>query len=286
MNRDLYERTADAGAREEDFGSRVRIDDVPFDRLTMDEAVARIVAMAKLRDRPRHVCTANLDHLVLMSRDADFAAAYADSDLIIADGAPIVWLSKAFADGGAAPLPERVAGSDLFWEVARASSETGIRIFLLGGMPGAASEAAERLRQRHPGAQICGTYCPPFETFGTREEQERIARILHDAAPDVLMVALGAPKQEKWIHANKVRLGVPVSIGVGGSFEMAAGHVKRAPLWVQGVGLEWFFRFAQQPSRLFKRYFVDDLPYLVRLVARETVKRARERRARVRGRDR
>jgi N-acetylglucosaminyldiphosphoundecaprenol N-acetyl-beta-D-mannosaminyltransferase len=255
--------------------SRVRVDDVAFDKVTMRETVSRIVAMARKRDRARYVCTGNLDHLVIVSRDEAFKQAYDNADLVVADGAPIVWLSKLAATDEQAILPERVAGSDLFWELAKASSETGIRLFFLGGMSGAAARAAQIAEKRYPGAKIVGTYCPPFETFNTPEEQRRIRDVVRSARPDVLLVAFGAPKQEKWIAANKHKLMVPVSIGVGGSFEMAAGLVRRAPVWLQRVGFEWFFRFAQEPSRLFRRYFIDDLPYLVGAAARALLHRIR-----------
>lgn len=246
--------------------SRVRIDDVLFDKVTMREAVRKIVALAQRRDRPRYVCTGNLDHLVLLAEDEEFHRAYDEADLVVADGAPIVWLSHVMP--GAAPLPERVAGSDLFWQLAKVSAETNLRLFFLGGVPGSAARAADAAERRYPGANVVGTYCPPFETFDTEAEQERIRAIVQSAQPDVLLVAFGAPKQEKWILANKERLGVPVSIGVGGSFEMAAGIKRRAPAWLGRLGLEWLYRFGQEPTRLFDRYFRRDLPYLARVALR------------------
>jgi N-acetylglucosaminyldiphosphoundecaprenol N-acetyl-beta-D-mannosaminyltransferase len=248
------------------LSARVPVDDLNFDRVTMKDAVRRIARMAKRHDRPRHVCTGNLDHLVIAERDREFRDAYRRADLVVADGAPVVWLSRLASR--APGLPERVCGSDLVWELARLSSETGLSIFLLGGMPGAAERAAEVLEQRYPRARIAGTYCPPFETFDTAEEQQRIRQVVRRSAPDILLVAFGAPKQEKWIAANKDRLGVPVTIGVGGSFEMVAEIRPRAPRWVQRSGLEWLYRFMQEPRRLFQRYFVDDLPYLAGAVAR------------------
>lgn len=234
----------------------------------MGQAVRRIVRMAKRRDRPRYVCTGNLDHLVIADRDPEFRDAYANADLVVADGAPVVWLSKLSAHAAEAPLPERVAGSDLFWQIAKASGETKLRIFLLGGVEGAAEQAVVEIEKRYPKARIAGTYCPPFASFHTDEEQAKIKKVVRAARPDILLVAFGAPKQEKWIAKNKDALRVPVSIGVGGSFEMAAGYLERAPLWVQNIGMEWFYRFAQQPKRLFQRYFVDDLPYLARATVR------------------
>jgi N-acetylglucosaminyldiphosphoundecaprenol N-acetyl-beta-D-mannosaminyltransferase len=250
---------------------RIPVANVAFDDLTMPEAVGQIVQMAQKTDRPRFVCTGNLDHLVLLSRDAEFRQVYGVADLVLADGAPIIWLSRLNKDGRA--LRERVAGSDLFWEMARASASTGIRLFLLGGAPGAADAAADAVHLRYPSAQICGTYCPPIARFDDPEEQEHIRSIVRAAQPDILLVAFGAPKQEKWIAGHKDEIGVPVSIGVGGTFEMASGLVKRAPLWAQRCGLEWAFRCAQEPMRLFRRYFLQDLPFLLKLTARAMMTR-------------
>jgi N-acetylglucosaminyldiphosphoundecaprenol N-acetyl-beta-D-mannosaminyltransferase len=239
----------------------------------MSQAVRRIVRMAKRRDRARYVCTGNLDHLVIADRDPEFRDAYRNADLVVADGAPVVWLSKLAAHAAEKILPERVAGSDLVWELAKASAKTKLRLFLLGGVEGAAEQAAIEMKNRFPHVRIAGTYCPPFATFATDEEQAKIKAVVRAARPDILLVAFGAPKQEKWIVKNKDALGVPVSIGVGGSFEMAAGYVERAPVWVQRLGMEWFYRFAQQPKRLFRRYFVDDLPYLAGATVRAVERR-------------
>lgn len=254
--------------------SRVRIDGLEFDDVTMEEATKRIVELAKLRDKPRYVCTGNLDHLAIAEIDDEFRRAYQEADFVVADGAPVVWLSKL----GGTPLKERVAGSDLFWTLGRASAEEGVTLFFLGGVPGAAEAAKKELEKRWPGVNVAGIYCPPFETFATKAEQDRIAQEVKKAKPDILLVAFGAPKQEKWIAANKDRLGVPVSIGVGGSFEMAAGMLERAPVWMRTIGLEWFHRFAQEPRRLFQRYIVRDVPHLGKAAARTAMGRVRRRR--------
>lgn len=245
-------------------GPRVRVAELAFDPVTRAGAVRRIVAMARARDRARQVCTGNLDHLYLAAHDRDFRAAYEGADLVLADGAAVVWLSRL---GRGAVLPERVAGSDLFWDLTRASALEGLRLFFLGGAPGSAVRAAIAAERRHPGACIVGTYCPPRATFDLDEEQWRMKGIVRAASPDVLLVALGAPKQEVWIARNKEELGVPVAMGVGGSFEMAAGITHRAPEPVQRLGLEWLYRFAQEPRRLFRRYFVRDLPMFASLAA-------------------
>lgn len=236
--------------------SRAHVGGVEFDDVTMEETVATILEMVR-GGTPRLVCTGNLDHLVSLRGDPEFRAAYAAADLVLPDGMPIVWLSRL---GGNVRLRERVAGSDLFWELARVSAEQGVRLFYLGGSPGSAERAAAAARARYPAVQITGIYCPPFDTFHTPEEQQRIRERVREARPHVVLVAFGAPKQEKWVLANR-DLGVPVGIGVGGSFEMAAGVVRRAPAWMQKSGLEWLYRLGQEPGRMARRYLVRDLPY-------------------------
>lgn len=244
---------------------------VIFNNVTMEETVSLILLMVQKGDSAQHIVTGNLDHLFMLQRDASLRRIYETAALALPDGAPIVWLSRLKDRTLAAkqePLQERVTGSDLFWELARASHKTGLRLFFLGGLPSAAEAAAKVVLSRYPKAQICGAYCPPFETFATEGERAKIGNLIRDAAPDVLLVGLGAPKQEKWIMANKERLGVPVSIGVGGTFEMAAGVVRRAPRSFQKFGMEWAYRLLQDPSRLWRRYLRDDLPFLAQTAGR------------------
>ena len=236
---------------------------VRFDNVAMTEAVAAIIRMAQKSEKSCLVCTANLDHLASMHADPDFQKIYREADFVVADGMPLVWLSHL----AGTPLKERVAGSDLFWELGRASSLTGVRLFFLGGQPTSADKAAAKLCQTFPGAQIVGTYCPPFGKLSDPDEDERIRVAIEMAQPDILLVGLGSPKQEKWIAAHLGELNVPVSIGVGAAFDMAAGMVRRAPLWVQHTGFEWLFRLIQEPRRLWYRYMRRDLPYLMRLAA-------------------
>ena len=258
-----------------DVLSKVLVANVAFHNVTMEEAVARIVQMAQKTEKPRYICTGNLDHLVTLERDPEFQAIYRNADLTLADGKPVVLLSRLAATPDRPALKQRVTGSDLFWELARASEVTGLRLFFLGGAPCAADLARDAVLRRYPGAQVCGTYCPPLESFATLEEQTYIREAVREAQPDILLVGFGAPKQEKWIAANKDLLSVPVSIGVGGSFEMAGGVVSRAPVWMQDCGLEWAYRFLQEPTRLWHRYFVRDLPFLVKTVGRILAERRR-----------
>ncbi len=254
--------------------TKINVAGVDFHNVVMEEAVTFIVQMAQKTERPRYVCTGNLDHLVTLERDAEFREIYRNSDLTLADGKPVVLLSRVSArlSGGEA-LRARVTGSDLFWELARASAATGLRLFFLGGAEGAADAAKAAVLRRYPSAVICGTYCPPKAVFGTDAEQARIRQRVQESDADILFVGFGAPKQEKWIAANKDLLSVPVSVGVGGSFEMASGMVQRAPAWAQEAGLEWMYRFLQEPTRLWERYFVRDLPFFARLVCRIIMQR-------------
>jgi N-acetylglucosaminyldiphosphoundecaprenol N-acetyl-beta-D-mannosaminyltransferase len=253
------------------LASRVRVDELSVDKVTMKEAVCRIVRMAKKRDRPG-TCAGATSTISCSQSATPSSVRHTARPTSSSPTAPVLWLSRI---ASSAPLPERVTGSDLFWELSRVSGEANLRLFFLGGLPGAAAKAAEAVEQRYPGARVVGTYCPPPELFDTEAEQERIRRVVRQAAPDILLVALGAPKQEKWIARNKDALGVPVSIGVGGSFELAAGIHRRAPKWLQRLGLEWFYRFAQEPRRLFRRYFVNDMPYLAGAAARALTRRVR-----------
>jgi N-acetylglucosaminyldiphosphoundecaprenol N-acetyl-beta-D-mannosaminyltransferase len=228
----------------------------------MDEAVVHIVELSQKKDVARIVCTANLDHLATVQTDLLFRTIYKNADFVVADGMPLVWLSKFTT----CRLKERVAGSDLLWELGRASQETGVKLFFLGGQPHAAEATVTAICHRYPNAHITGTYCPPFGTLDEPAELARIKDVLTKTAPDILLVGFGSPKQEKWIAEHKDLMKIPVSIGVGGSFDMAAGVVKRAPLWMQRTGFEWLFRFLQEPTRLWRRYFAKDMPFLIRMV--------------------
>ncbi len=246
----------------------ISIGGVGFSNVTMQQTLSMILLMIQKSQVPHHIVTGNLDHLCQLETDIEFQNAYAGASLVLADGMPIVWMSKLLRSRDQDALPERVAGSDLFWELGKLSQANGLRIFLLGGKPGAADGAREKLLEKYPDCDICGTYCPPFENFDSDIVQDEIVKRVRAASPDILLVAFGAPKQEKWILKNKQTIGVPVSIGVGGSFEMACGFSKRAPKIVQSIGMEWAFRLLQDPARLYKRYVQNDIPFLLKLLRR------------------
>lgn len=164
------------------------------------------------------------------------------------------------------PVTERVSGLDLMESICKRAGERMYSVYLLGARPGVAEEAARVLESRCPGLRVVGAQHGYF----TPEEEQGVVRAVAEAAPDILFVAFGAPKQEKWIRQHLAELRVPVAIGVGGSFDVLAGRVRRAPRWMQRAGLEWLYRAVREPSRL-PRLWV--LPRLVWLTLREALRR-------------
>ncbi len=227
---------------------RVWVWGVPFAPFTLTETVAAVSTLIRGR-LPSYFITANTHYAMLTEAMPDLHAINERAAFVVADGKPLVWASRMLGK----PLPERVAGSDLIFELCGEAARQGFRLFLLGGQQGVADEAARRLIERYPGLRIVGTECPPFRALTPEEEQAIVDRI-HVARPDLLFVAFGQPKGELWIVRHLDKLGVPVSVQVGASLDFAAGRVRRAPHWVQKAGLEWAFRLALEPRRLFARY--------------------------------
>lgn len=221
---------------------------VPFDHVTIAEAIERIEAMIATH-QPHCVVTANVAFLVEAHRDVELRRILLDADLVVCDGAPIVWASRLLGNR----LPERVASPDLTPALMRRAAEKGYRVFFLGGAPGVAEEAAARLKEEFPALQVAGTYAPPFSSLFALNHADMI-RHVREANPDILLVSLGCPKQEKWIAMHYRALGVPVAVGVGASVDFLAGRLKRAPAWMRNHGLEWLHRIAGEPRRLLGRY--------------------------------
>jgi N-acetylglucosaminyldiphosphoundecaprenol N-acetyl-beta-D-mannosaminyltransferase len=238
---------------------------LPFDSLTMAETLDAIEGLIARR-KPALVFTPNVQRVVAASRDDSIRRIYREADLLLADGMPLYWSSRLLRKG----LKERVAGSDLIFTFCERASKRGHRVFFLGAAPGVAAKAAENLAARYPGLAVAGTYSPPFGFEADGQEIDKIIALLEAARPDLLFLAFGLPKEESFLWQNKSRIQVPVSIGVGGSFDFAAGRTKRAPRWIQRIGLEWFFRLAQDPRRLWKRYLFSNA-YFVYLLAKEFV---------------
>ena len=199
----------------------------------------------------RYVVTPNVQHTMVFQEHADFREAYSRASLVIADGLPLVVSSRLFGT----PLPERVAGSDLLPLLFdRTSPARSPSVFLLGAGPGIAERAAAEVRRRWQHVRIAGTYSPPFGFERDDAENRRILELVRAAEPDVLVVGLGAPKQELWTHRFRHEIRAKVALCIGGSIDFLAGTKARAPNWMRRVGLEWVHRAATEPKRLGPRY--------------------------------
>jgi N-acetylglucosaminyldiphosphoundecaprenol N-acetyl-beta-D-mannosaminyltransferase len=220
--------------------TQVSILGIPIDDVTYDEALARIAEFVS-DGRPHQVVTVNPEFIMTAQDDLDFRQILRHTHLNLPDGQGLIWAAQLLG----APLRERVTGVDTVVRLAELSSQEGYSIFLLGAADGVAAAAAQQLQNRFPELRIAGTY---VGSPAPEEEDQIVARI-QDVDPDLLFVAYGAPRQEKWIARNLARLSVGVAIGVGGTFDFISGEASRAPAWVQRLGMEWLHRLAHQPWR-------------------------------------
>lgn len=229
-----------------------RILGIRFDALEMDEA-AEVIEGYIAEGRPRLVVTLNAEMMVMAKNDQQFKSILMKADLLVPDSIGITWAGK---------LRARVPGIDMVEELAKRSAEKGYRMFMVGATEGVAEKAGVELARRYPGLKIAGAHSGYF----SREQEKQILEEIKETRPDILLVGLGMGKQEKWIEKHFYYLNVPVSLGVGGSFDVVSGQVERAPFWVRRFGLEWLYRFVQQPTR-YKRMLA--LPKFVYMVIRE-----------------
>ncbi len=209
---------------------------------------------------PNYVCVTGVHGVMESQQDADLKSIHNSAGMVTPDGMPMVWLSKA----AGAEAVDRVYGPDLMLAVCERSEERGYRHFFYGGGEGIADLLAKRLTERFPSLQVAGTYCPPFRPL-TDSEDEELVRLLDAAKPDIVWVGLSTPKQERFMADHVGRIKAPVLIGVGAAFDFHAGLKKQAPAWMQRSGLEWLFRLATEPKRLWRRYLTNN-PRFVALV--------------------
>jgi N-acetylglucosaminyldiphosphoundecaprenol N-acetyl-beta-D-mannosaminyltransferase len=255
--------------------------DISIDNLNLKETVSRIFSLMddyKKDLRPRYVATVNLDFLANTFdstgvKNPELFQQLKDSDLVTADGMPLVWLSKVLGQG----VKERVTGADLVPKLAKSAAKTGKSIYFLGGEKEKTFDAVEQLKWRYPNLRVAGIACPMVnltETPSVDESRQfsHIIEAINEAKPDILLLGLGNPKQEVWFRRNQNLLYVPVCIGVGGALNFISGAVERAPKWIQKIGCEWLFRIYQEPRRLWKRY-VKDLYLFLILILKSIQKR-------------
>jgi N-acetylglucosaminyldiphosphoundecaprenol N-acetyl-beta-D-mannosaminyltransferase len=236
--------------------ARIRIMGTPVSCLSEADAV-RTITQAACSRSGNWTITANLDHLRRYRREPLARALIDTADLVVADGTPLLWASRL----AGTRLPERVAGSNMIWSLAEAASEQQLSVFLLGGAPGVAERAAGVLRERYAGLQIAGTLCPSPGFEGDEQALDAIAQTVVAAAPQLVFVALGFPKQDVLIGRLQRLLPCAAFIGVGIALSFVAGELRRAPVWMRRAGLEWLYRLGQEPRRLMRRYLAQGLPF-------------------------
>ena len=250
----------------------MRLMGAPMGVVTEECAVQTIIGAAERR-RGHWTITANLDHLRRYHCDPLAKGLIDDADLVVADGMPLIWASRLAGE----PLPERVSGSSMVWSICEAASARRQSVFLLGGDPDVAERAAHIFRDRYPGLEIAGTACPPLGFENDEQELGRIQRQVTEAAPQIVLVALGFPKQDLLIRSLRSSLPGASFLGVGISLSYATGDLSRPPSWICRLGLEWAYRLSQEPTRrLARRYLVDGPPFALRLTmsaARHCVRR-------------
>ena len=242
---------------------RIQMMGCAVDNLDMEESLAVVEGFIR-SGRPHQHVVVNVDKIVKASRDPGLRRIINDCDLINADGMPVVWASRLLGK----PLKERVTGVDLFEALMARAAQKGWRVFLLGAREEVVSGVTRLYPARYPGLTIAGYR----NGYWSQAEEEEVVAQISAARPDILFVAISSPTKEAFLARYQAAMKVPFAMGVGGTFDVAVGHVKRAPVWMQKAGLEWFYRFLQEPRRMFRRYFIEDMAF-VALFAREWVRR-------------
>jgi N-acetylglucosaminyldiphosphoundecaprenol N-acetyl-beta-D-mannosaminyltransferase len=238
--------------------SLVELFGLQFHAVTVDLA-ARLILQAAGEKRKVLVITPNVDHVIHIQNDEKIRKIYQKADFILADGMPLVWLSRCLP--GRLPLPERINGTELMLRVSALAAKQGQSIALAGGKTGAAELAGRTLVKQFPGLRVVGTCCPPFGFESDVTETGSILQFLEDNQPDILFLGVGAPKQEIWAAEHFDQLAAGAILCVGSSIEISAGLIRRAPLWIRQAGFEWLWRLLMEPGRLWKRYLVDDMAF-------------------------
>ena len=242
---------------------------LPLTPWTRARAVEAVVEMVRA-GRPSFFITANTHYAMLSNEEARLRAVNARAAFLVADGAPLVWASRLRGT----PLPERVAGSDMIFDLCERAAREGFRVFFLGAGPGVAECAAAKLAERYPALVVAGTESPPYGELEPEEHEALLGRI-RATRPDILFVAFGQPRAECWLAENLDALGIPVGVNIGASLDFVSGRVKRAPRGLQQVGLEWAFRMWLEPRRLVPRY-TRNAKFVLGRVTRDLVRHPRQ----------
>lgn len=232
-----------------------------IDNLSMEETLQKVEGFIR-SGRPHQHVVVNVDKLCKAAKDAELRRIINACPLISADGMPVLWAARLIGKR----LKERVTGIDLFQRLVERAAQKGWRVFFLGARREVVQALAARYQSRYPALQVAGYR----DGYWKAEEEPAVAKSIAESRADVLFVAISSPHKERFLSKYQAQMNVPFAMGVGGSFDVVVGKVKRAPRWMQRCGLEWFYRFLQEPRRMFRRYFIDD-SYLLWLLAKELV---------------
>lgn len=232
---------------------RIELMGCQIDNLTMEETLQTVEGFIASGAPHQHVVV-NVDKLVKAQRDPELRRIINECALINVDGMPVVWASRLLGR----PLKERVAGVDLFESLMGRAAQKGWRVYLLGAREEIVSRVRELYAAKYPGLVFAGHR----NGYWTAEQEPQVVADIAAARADLLFVAISSPKKEQFLGAYQATMKIPFAMGVGGTFDVAAGKVKRAPVWMQKSGLEWFYRFLQEPRRMFRRYFIEDMAFL------------------------
>lgn len=236
---------------------RIEMMGCQIDNLTMEETLQTVEGFIKSGTPHQHVVV-NVDKLVKASNDPELRRIINECALINVDGMPVVWASRLLGKG----LKARVAGVDLFEKLMQRSADKGWRVFLLGAREDVVSGVKAAYEVKYPGLTVAGYR----NGYWKPEEEAGVVAQIAAAKADLLFVAISSPKKEHFLGQYQAEMKIPFAMGVGGTFDVAVGRVKRAPVWMQNAGMEWFYRFLQEPRRMFKRYFIDDMAFFGLLV--------------------
>lgn len=247
---------------------RIALAGLAFDRLSEAELVQRVIDGYQT-GAGGWVAPANIDVCRKSSRDPAVKALMGRATLVVPDGMPLIWAARIKGE----PFTQRVAGSSLIFSISEAAAAGGRSIYLLGGASGVPEAAGRSLAARYPGLDVAGAYSPPYGFESSREEMTKVADRLRQAEPDIVYVGLGFPKQERLVTELVAVLPGTWFICCGAAIPFAAGTLTRAPGWMQRSGLEWVHRLVSEPSRLYRRYLLEDLPYAVKLILRSAAAR-------------
>ena len=225
--------------------------------VSMTEALQTICKYIETKKKA-YIVAVNVDVIIKIENDDHLKRITDEADLTLVDGMPLVWIAKWLRH----PVKAKISGSDLVPKLCKVAAKRGYSIFIIGGKEGVAEQAKKRLEHQLPGIRIVGTYAPPFGFENDSTELYAINDMISEKHPDIVIACFGCPKQEKWVYDNYHLYDGMVSICAGATVDFLAGNVNRAPKWMSEHGLEWLYRFLQEPRRLFKRYFIDDIKVL------------------------